>query len=81
MRIVERAIRVTAAASMPEMAVAAATLTMLGLVGASPEFLLEIAVAIFCVDRLSRRAASAWAFRPALAQARSPHRKRGGVRK
>jgi hypothetical protein len=80
MRTIERATRAITAASLPEMALAATMLTILGLLGASPEFLLEIAVAIFCIDHLSRRVTRARGFRPALAQVRSLQRKRGGVR-
>jgi hypothetical protein len=81
MRTIERATTAITAASLPEMALAATMLTILGLLGASPQFLLEIAVAIVCLDHLSRRRTGIWALRPVLAPARSLHRKRGDDRK
>jgi energy-converting hydrogenase Eha subunit C len=54
MNTVERGIRETTAESLPEIGGAIVGLTLLGLAGASPVFLVEIATILLCVGYLVR---------------------------
>jgi hypothetical protein len=54
MSTVERATRETTAESLPEIGGATVGLTILGLAGASPAFLVEIATVLLCVGYLVR---------------------------
>jgi hypothetical protein len=58
MNTVEQATRETTAESLPEIGGAMVGLTILGLAGASPLFLVEIATALLCVGYLAKLVAT-----------------------
>ena len=69
MNTVERATRETSAESPPEIGGAMVGLTILGLAGASPVFLVEIATVLLCVGYLAKLVATSES-EPAFLQAR-----------
>ena len=69
MNTVERATRETSAESPPEIGGAMVGLTIFGLAGASPVFLVEIATVLLCVGYLAKLVATS-EFEPAFLQAR-----------
>jgi hypothetical protein len=75
MNTVERATRETTAESLPEIGGAMVGLTILGLAGASPVFLVEIATALLCVGYLAKLKATSEP-EPAFLRARTPDKKR-----
>lgn len=76
MSTVERATRGTSARSLPAIGGAAVGLTILGLAGASPAFLAEIATVLVCVGYLVRLVAKAYEPEPAFCRASSRDRRR-----
>jgi hypothetical protein len=76
MSTVERAARETTAESLPEIGGATVGLTILGLAGASPVFLVEIATVFLCVGYLVRLVVKASEREPAFLRARTPDKKR-----
>ena len=75
MSTVERATRETTAESPPEIGGATVGLTILGLAGASPVVLVEIAMVLLCVGYLVRLVAKASEPEPAFLRARTPAKK------
>jgi hypothetical protein len=76
MSTVERATRETTAESQPGIGGAAVGFTILGLAGASPVLLVEIATILLWVGYLARLVAKASEPEPAFLRARTPDRRR-----